>query len=734
MMRSSKTNVYASFISLLLAICSSLLAVGCNQPSLQVNSIAKQTEHAGAVPASHKASLTSLQDVQKAARQANVRITLPQWETTPEAMRLSATEAMAEGDKALHEIVTIPREKQTFANTIAALDAAYYPVSLAFLRVNLIEETHQDKVMRDTATEVSKELRKWVVDASFRRDVYLAVKTYATTETAVTGEDAMLLKKILRDYRRNGMTLHEKQRAELQQLKIELNDLGSEFAKNINNANTLLEFTPEELAGLPEDFLNNAKLKTDKGTYRINANVRWQAMAVYENASNEETRKRLKIARSSRALEENRPIFSRILKIRARIAKILGFDHWADYRIEIKMAKNAATALAFEHALAERLTPKYEAELETYRRMKAKETGDPDATIHYWDLRYYRNQLKKEKYAIDDQALKVFFELDRTLEGMFGIFEEVFQLNIRQVEAPYKWVEDLRLYAVSDAESGAPLGLIYMDLFPREGKYGHFAQFSIIPGRLNPDGSRQGPVGALICNFPPAADGKPSLLTYEQVETLFHEFGHALHNVLTQTKYAAFTGTSVPQDFVEVPSQIMENWVRDKTTLDRFAADYRDPSVKLPKEILAKMEQARLATIATHYRRQLAFGILDLEIHTTTDQQVFDKVVDITNRIMGEIYYPVPDGTGFVASFGHLGGGYDAGYYGYAWADAISVDMASLFYASPKGLMDPEIGCRLRDQVFAVGGSREIDDSIRAFLGRERSLEPFLKHVGLELD
>ena len=669
---------------------------------------------------------------QEAAARANVRFALPSWETSPKQIQAAARAAMATGDRRLDAIATLRPEQATFANTIAALDDAYYLVVKVSERLDVIHETSRDKALRDAAHEASRKLQTWSVDASFRRDVYKVVKAYAGTKPVLQGEDAMLLKTVLRDYRRNGMELPEGRRRELQALKNRLNDLGLEFRRNINRADTLVEYSREELEGVSSDFLANEAIAGKDGSYRINANVTWQVLEVLRNARREATRKRLVVARSNRAREQNVPLFTEMLKIRARIATLLGYANWADYRIEPKMAKNGETARDFLQDLSRGLAPKFQAELATLRRLKAEETGDADAVIHTWDVPYYENQLKKRRYRIDSDALKVYFELERTLDGMFGIFEELFGIRIQAVEAPYKWVEDLRLYAVTDAATGTPLGLIYMDMFPREGKYNHFAQFGITPGKQLRDGSYQRPVVALVCNFPPPSNGKPSLLTFDDVETLFHEFGHALHSVLTQARYMEFSGTSVPRDFVEAPSQMLENWVRDKKVLDRFALDYRDGKSRIPAAILDQMEAARLATIGTHYRRQIAFGLLDLAVHMTTDEKVFDDVVAVTNRIMSETYLPVPENTAFVASFGHLGGGYDAGYYGYAWADAISADMASVFKKAPGGLMDRPTGRRLRNEIYAVGGSREIDDSIRAFLGRERSLEPFFRFIGLD--
>ncbi|WP_456373515.1 M3 family metallopeptidase [Thiolapillus sp.] len=684
------------------------------------------------MPAASSAAVKQISDYQQAAKAANVVFQLPHWEKTPAQIQATLETAISVSDQRLAAIIARKPEQRTFANTITALDQAYFPVTLASERLDVIQETSPSKEMRDVATAAIQRLETWFVDTSFRRDLYETIKSFAATHPQVSGEDAMYLKTVLRDYRRNGMDLPKEQRDRLQLLKNRLNDLQLQFKRNISAAKPLVEFTREELEGVSQDFLNNKAVLGEDGKYRINANVTWQILEVLRNAKREETRKRLSIARTSRVLKENTPLFVKILKTRAEIARLLGYDNWADYRIEIKMAKNGKTAWDFLQQLKTGLEPKFRQELATYAQLKARDTENPDAKIHYWDIGYYKNQLSKSRYKIDKDKLKVYFELENTLQGMFSIFEELFGIRIEAVEAPYKWVDDLRLYAITDAASGTPLGLLYMDMFPRDGKYNHFAQFGVTPALRLPNGKYQRPVAALICNFPPPGNGKPSLLTYNDTETLFHEFGHALHTVLTQANYMEFSGTSVPRDFVEAPSQMLENWVRDKKVLDRFAVDYRDHKSKIPAEILNKLEELRLATIATYYRGQLAYGLLDLRIHMSNDPKVFENVVDVTNKIIGDVYLPVPEGTGLIASFGHLGGGYDAGYYGYAWADAISADMASVFRKAPGGFMDKDTGRRLRKEIYAVGGAREIDDSIRAFLQRERSLEPFFEFIGLK--
>jgi len=394
------------------------------------------------------------------------------------------------------------------------------------------------------------------------------------------------------------------------------------------------------------------------------------------------------------------------------------------------MAKTGARAQNFLEQLKTGLQPKFDAETAEFRAMKAKETGDPNAQIYLWDWRYYANQLKKQKYTVDEEALRVYFPYQNVLEGMFRIYQRIFGLKFQQIEPPYKWVPDLQLYAVSDAVTGEPLGLFYLDMFPREGKYNHFAEFSIIDGKLLPDGKYQRPTAALICNFPSPENGRPSLMAHEDVVTIFHEFGHAMHSILTRAKYGRFAGTSVPGDFVEAPSQMLENWAWDKKVLDSFAADYRDPSKKIPAEILGKLKEAKLATEGNVYRRQLAFGLSDMALHTQIHAGNEDQTVPLSNKIAGQTFFPEPPDTAFVAYFGHLMG-YDAGYYGYAWADAIAADMATVFQNAPDGFFDRDAGRRLRREIYEQGGSRDVQISIEKFLGRKQSMDPFLKQIGI---
>lgn len=672
-----------------------------------------------------------LAEIQKKSRLFNSQVILPEFERSADEIRESVDESIQAANKKLDAVAALTPETVTFENTVQALDDISFETELVANRVYLIKETSLSPEMREVATAQIKAIQDWAIQVRYREDVYRAVKAYADTNPKLFGEDAKLLEDTMRDYRRDGLHLPEDQRAEIEELKKQLARLSTDFSTHITNARKALTFTAAELEGVPESFLNSPGVKTGEDEYTVMANVTWHFITVMENAKNEETRRQLQEARYTLAKEENADLLNQIISLRNTIAKKLGYQSWADYQIEPRMAKTGKTARDFLTRLKDGLEPKFQAELDEFRQLKIQETDDPDAQIHLWDWRYYRNQLMKDRYTVDTEQLRVFFPYHKVLEGMFAIYEHIFELKIERINVPYIWANGVEAYAVSDADLGEPLGVFYLDMFPREGKYNHFAEFGIVPGKKLSDGTYRRPVVALICNFPTPGADKPSLLTHNEVETLFHEFGHALHAILTRAKYDRFSGTSVPRDFVEAPSQMLENWVWDKKVLDSFAADYRDPSRKIPQEILDRMEAARLATIGTFYRRQLAFGLLDLYLHRDRPEGAPVNAVAESNQILNEVFLPVPEDSTFVTYFGHLNG-YDAGYYGYAWADAIAADMNTVFENAPDRYFDAPTGMRLRDEIYEPGGSRDVNVSIKDFLQRDWSIDPFLKSIGIE--
>jgi thimet oligopeptidase len=670
---------------------------------------------------------------QQQALSAGSKLEVPAFETTPDALKNSMAKTIAEANQRLDLLAKLETNELTFESTIREIDDLLYPANLAANRIYLIKETHPDAAMREQATDLIKEFQDWAVGLDYREDVYRSIKTYAETKPELNGEDKRLFEDTLRDYRRAGLDLPPEEREEVEKLRKELSRVSTDFDANITQATAKLKFTKDELEGVPSEFLESDHLIGEDGQYELEASVTWHFVTVMENAKSEATRKRMKVARYSLAADKNIDLLNEILRLRTLIANKLGYPSWADYKTETKMAKTGAAAIQFLRDLSEGLNQKFADELESYRLIKAEETRDPKANINVWDWRYYANQLKKQKFDVDTEQLRAFFPYERALQGMFDTYERIFGLKFARLEPPQKWVDDLELHLVSDAETGEPLGTFYLDMFPREGKFNHFAQFSLIDGKRLPTGEYQRPCVALICNFPTPSEGKPALLSHNEVETLFHEFGHALHSLLTRANYSRFSGTSVPRDFVETPSQMLENWIWDQDVLETFARDYRDDTKKIPADIIKRLKEARLATIGTFYKRQLSFGLLDMELHSVSDPTQVPNVLEVSNRIIADVFLPNPEGTAFVANFGHLTG-YDAGYYGYAWADAIVADLATVFEESPKKYFDTEAGRRLRDEIYAPGDSRDVNESIETFLGRPRSNKPFLKSLGIDCE
>lgn len=654
---------------------------------------------------------------------------LPPFERDAGAIGRAVDEAILRADAAMDSLAAIPDSDRNFENTGQFFDHLWCDAMEVANRIYLLKEVDTSEEIREAADKAIKKFQQWAVGIDYREDVYAAFKSLAESNPKISGEQKLYLSDVMRDYRRSGMDLEPDKRHEIESLRVQLSDLETDFRGHITKAQKSLSFSAEELAGVPDSFLNSPGVKQEDGSLEVKPNITWHAMVIFDHADNEETRKTFLDARLSLCKDENAPILDEIIQLRQKIAEKLGYKSWAHYRTEVRMAGTPDRALDFLHQLKSGLRDKFLKELELYRQLKVKATGDTSAEIHLHDYRYFQNHYQKEAFSVDKEALRHFFPYQKVLEGMFTIFGDLFGLDIEPFEPDFKWVEDLEAYLVKDRESGSPLGALYLDMFPREGKFNHFAQFGLIPGRMHPDKTYQCPVVALICNFALPEEGKPSLLTHNEVETLFHEFGHALHSILTKAETNRYSGTGVDHDFVEVPSQMLEFWAWDKKTLDRFARDHRDPEKTIPLEVLEKMKEADKAVKGTHYTRQVGFSLVDLTLHRERSMDEPVNAVEEANQILNEVFLPHPEGSAFAAYFGHLCG-YDAGYYSYAWADAIAADLNTVFKNSPAGYQDGAQGKRLRELIYQPGGSVDPNKLVEEFLGRPTSINPFIESIG----
>ena len=656
-------------------------------------------------------------------------VLVPAGAKAEEAAESPVSDALKKADGAIATIVAVPDDERTFTNTVGAIDRLIVNLSLDTEFLQFMAYVSPDAALRESGSQAEEDVRNWLIGLTKREDLYKAVKAYADTGPKLEGEQKRLLDHTLRDYRRAGMNLSPEDREKLKAIEIEINKLSLEFEKNIRDDDTRVPLLEEELKGMSEDYLK-AQPKV-AGLYMVGMDYP-SFLPIQDYCEVEATRKKTWVTYKRRGGKKNVDLLEKILKLRAEAANMLGYKNAAEYETEIRMAKNPQNVMDFYKKLRPLARKKAELDYAEFVEAKRRHTGDKDAKLYPWDFSFYEKRLMKEKYAVDSEKIAEYFPMDRVIDGLFEITQSLYGLKYRDVtkEAEERgrtlWHPDVRLYEVTDKHTGEVLGEFYLDLYPRPNKYGHAAQWGLYPRKVWPDGSVQKPLAALVCNFTKPTEDKPSLLTHNEVETFFHEFGHCLHSILTEAKYGEFSGTNVARDFVEAPSQMFENWVWDARVLNLFAQHYKTGE-KFPEELLDGMLKARHLGSGMKTERQIYYGLTDMTYHMKSDGVVDTTKVALELAAKIEMYDPVP-GTYFQASFGHLMG-YQAGYYGYLWALVYAEDMFQRF--KELGLLSPKAGMYYREKILAKGGTEDEMQMVKDYLGREPSFEPFLKHLGL---
>lgn len=635
---------------------------------------------------------------------------------TPESVGAVVEDAIERAETSIEDVVAA-RPTRAWSDTMEPLNRVSALLAYAGGRGPFMARVHPEKEVRDRATEAEERLGKWATDLTFRRDLYEAVESYAATGEAagLEGERARLLEFTRRDFRRAGHGLSEDERAEVRRLRTRLVELGVAFNRNIDEFEDGLDLTREQLAGMSEDYVARLSSGESPGTYRVSLDYP-EYYPFMDEAEDRDLRRRLQFKFYNRAVVENRPLLAETIAIRRQMAAIFGLPSWAHYAMEEKMAKEPKAVDALYADLIPPLQAKGAEELDDLRA----HLGGGD--VQGWDYRYLHTHIKRDRFGIDPNEVAAYFPLERVIEGMFEITGEVFGLDYRPVEAPI-WHPDVRVYEIVDRASGRRLATFYADLFPREGKFGHAAAFDLVPGHETSDGYVL-PVTAIVANFTKPTADSPSLLKHEEVVTLFHEFGHVLHNSLGHTRLARFSGFNTEWDFVEAPSQIMEHWCWTPEVLQRFARHHRTGE-PIPPDTVQQLAAARDLHIALFFLRQISFGLLDMSFHGPGESQDLDAITRETSEVA---LFPFHEGTFYPASFGHLFG-YDAGYYGYLWAKVFGDDMFSRF--EEEGVLDPGVGLAYRRAVLEPGGSKDAEQLLGDFLGREPNQEAFLRHLGI---
>lgn len=644
---------------------------------------------------------------------------------TPAAIADACAASKKRAESRLAELASLPASARTFENTPVALDATLAQLNDDSASLQFLKYVSVSSSVRAAGNDCETMLGQFSVETFSREDLYAAVKAYAAKGEKLAGQDARLLEKELLDFRRAGLELPKEKRDEVKAIRTKLVELESSFGKNINEYKDFGLFTREELAGAPEDYIE--RLEKVDGKYKVTLDYP-DYFPFMDNVSVAASRKVMESKYNNRATRENLPLLKEVLALRQKAAALMGYPTHAAYVLEERMAKDTKTVRAFYERLVKRLKPLAQQELKVLVALKYVFEGEAsDGRINAWDYRFYDNTLKKTLYTVDAQKIKEYFPADLVTEQMFAVYQKILGLKYRQVPGAATWHPDVKLYEITDAAGGEPIAYFYADLFPREGKYKHAAAFTLIQGRALPDGRYQKPVSAMVANFNKPTADKPSLLTHDEVETFFHEFGHIMHQTLTKGRHPRFAGTSVARDFVEAPSQMLENWVWDPAVLASLSGHYKDRSQKLPKDLLARMIAAKDVNSGLYHLRQVLFGAVDQLYHTAPPADTTKAY----GYLMKEItMIPMSDGSHPEASFGHLMG-YDASYYGYLWSKVYAQDLFSRFETSG-GPLDEAVGRSYRKEILEPGSTRDEMESLKAFLGREPREDAFLRSIGLK--
>lgn len=660
------------------------------------------------------------------------------------AFEQAITEAKAEIDA----IVNNP-DAPTFENTIAALDEAGGRLNdAAGIFYNLMEADTNDQ-MQDIAEKVSPMMTEYSMYVSLNEPLFARVKAVHESAEGLEPDQARLLEKTWKSFVRSGANLGAEDKGTYSKLSEQLSLLTLQYGKNVlaaTNAFTLNLTEEADLEGLP-DFVREAAVETAKSkemegwAFDLSA-PSYGAFMKY--STRRDLRQKMWMAYNTRATEgenSNIELCRQIAESRLKIANILGYETYADYALEERMAKNSQTVNEFIQKLLEPSLPAAKAEVkELYEYARAN--GFEDSEIQPWDFGFWSEKLKDARYSINDEQLKPYFRLESCIDAAFGLAGKLYGLTFEERKDIPVYHPDVKVYDVKDAD-GVHKALFYADFFPRASKRGG-AWMTEFRGQSIVNGVEKRPFISLVTNFTKPTAGKPALLTHDELTTLLHEFGHSLHGILAEGRYSSLTGTNVSRDFVELPSQIMENWAFEPEFLDTFARHF-ETGEALPDTLINKIVEAKNYNAAYAQVRQLQFGILDMAWHTLkggSESGHFDRLSDLkTMQELGTIAFEkaalkssnvipsIPEAC-ISTSFSHIfSGGYSAGYYSYKWSEVLEADAFSLF--KEKGIFSTEVSHSFRDNILSKGCSEDEDVLYRRFRGHDPEPEALLEKLGI---
>lgn len=658
---------------------------------------------------------------------------------TPDHIVADVTKAIEAGKANIEAIKAVTPENATFENTFGALETATEDLDRSWGRVNHLDSVANSDDLREALNEMLPVVSGFSSSISLNDDLWRILKSFAESDAVASLSDIQqrFVEETCDDFKSAGADLEPDAKKRMFEINSELAKITQKFGENVLDSTNAWElFVDDEsrLAGLPESAkagaAEDAKAKGKEGQWRFTQQFpsMYPVMQYAEDAS-----LRKEIWEGGCTIghggdSDNTQLIWDILRLRQEKAELLGHRNFADHVLKRRMAKDGQGALGFTEDLHAKITGRFAAEMKELETYKAEKSGTEPGPLEPWDSAFWAEKRRKELYDFDDEALRPYFPVDQVMDGLFQLTSRLFGITISQTEAE-AWHPEVNFYEIHDTASGDHLGSFYADWHPRESKRGGAWMNYLETGLPSPRTPHLG----LICGnmSKPTAD-KPALLTHREVETVFHEFGHLLHHLLSEVSIKSLAGVNVPWDFVELPSQIMENFCWDRESLDFFARHY-ETGETIPDELFEKMVAARNYMSASGFMRQLALGKLDLELHINPGQYLDRDMDEVDREILADYKAKLAtDSPSMARRFNHLFSspvGYAAGYYSYKWAEVLDADAFTRF--SEEGVLNADTGMGFRREILSRGNSRPVDESYRAFMGRDPGQEALLERSGL---
>jgi len=654
----------------------------------------------------------------------------------PEHFLPALGEAIKEAKKNIEQIKKNPATPD-FNNTLVALETASELSERISQIYSNLEVAHADEALQALAKEIYPQLTALGSDIALDEELFLRIKDVYNRRASLSldGEQMRLLEKSYLGFTRNGALLSPAEKEKLRQIDQELSILGPQFSENVLKATNAFEMIldkKEDVAGLPEGVLEGAtalaEAKGHKGQWLFNLQIP-SYLPFMTYATQRDLREKMSKAFSSRAFGgtfDNQEIVKKIVRLRFQRAQILGFKSHAAFVLAERMAQSSDTVMDFLQKLLRASKKAGQRDVDEVAAFALKTDGVKD--LKPWDFGFYSEKLKEEKYAFNEEDLRPYFKLENVVEGVFAHAKKLYGLTFKENKNIPVYHPEVKAYEIFEDKSGKYMGLFYTDFFPRETKKGG-AWMTQFRGQGLIAGEMVRPHVSIVCNFTKPTPTKPSLLTYDEVRTLFHEFGHSLHGILSECTYPSLSGTNVYWDFVELPSQIMENWVGEKEGLDLFARHY-ETNAQMPADLITKLQASQKFQAGYMSCRQIQFAQMDMAWHSMDPAKV-DDVDAFEEKATAEArLFPKVEGSNSSCSFSHIfAGGYSAGYYSYKWAEVLDAD--AFEYFKEKGLFDPEVSKKFRDHILSRGGTEHPMELYKKFRGREPDPEALLRRDGL---